>query len=143
MKELFLCLFGFAFVFFGIKFVRKVLNLRKNGIKTLGTVISTEHVSDSNNDADDVGPSRPVYRSTVRFTTKDKQTIEVELGESSLTKDPIGSKRKIVYNPQIPEEVEADNVFSMVIVPLGALGVGLLMFIWGILEMFDVINVIK
>ena len=143
MKELFLTLFGFIFVYFGIKAIRKVLNLKKNGIKTLGTVVSTRHVSNSNNDVDDVGPVRPMYSSTVKFTTKDNQTLEVELGDESSAEDAIGRKRKIIYNPQFPEEVEEDNVFSMVIGPWLALGCGLVMFIWGILEMFEVINVIK
>lgn len=143
MKELFLILFGFAFIYFGFKTVRKILNLKKNGIKTLGTVIGTRHVSNSNNDVDDVGTVRPMYRSTVRFTTIDKRIIEAELSDANAAEDTIGSKRKIIYNPQFPEEVEAYNVFSMVIGPGAALGIGLLMFIWGVLEMFEVINVIK
>jgi len=143
MKELLLSLFGFAFVYVGIKVIRKVLNLKKNGIKTLGTVVSTRPVSATNNDADDVGPVRWMYRSTVKFTTKNNQILEVELGEANSAEDTIGSKRKIIYNPQSPEEVEANNVFSMVIGPWLALVFGLIMFIWGILEMFSIINIIK
>ena len=143
MKELFLSLFGFAFIYFGIKVIRKTLNLKKNGIKTLGTVVSTRHVSTSNTGVDDVGPVRRKYRSTVKFTTKDNQTIEVELGDANGAEDAIGSKRKIIYNPLIPEEVESNNVFSMVIGPWLALIFGLIMFIWGILEIFGIINVIK
>ena len=142
MSEIFLSLFGFAFIFFGIKALRKSLNLKKNGIRTTGTVISTRAVSITNNDADDVGPTRWNYSSTVKFTTIDKQTLEVELGEAG-AEDAIGSKRKIIYNPQSPAEVEPDNVFSMVIAPWLALIFGLIMFIWGILEIFGIINVIK
>jgi len=143
MKELLLSLFGFVFIYLGIKAVRKVLRLKRNGVKTLAKVVSTKHVSNSNNDADDVGPTRLMYRSTVKFTTPKNETIEVELGEANGNEDAIGSKRKIIYNPQFPEEVEADNIFSLIIGPGSALGIGLLMFIWGILEMLEVINVIK
>lgn len=143
MKEIFLILFGFIFIYFGIKTIIKIFNLKKNGIKTLGTVVSTRPVSATNNSADDIGPVRWTYSSTVKFTTKDNQIVEVELGDASGAEDAIGSKIKIIYNPQFPEEVESDNVFSTVIGPLFALGVGLLMFLWGILEMLDVINVLK
>ena len=143
MSELFLSLFGLIFTYFGIKTIKKSLNLNKVGIRTTGTVISTRAVSPTNNDVDDIGPTRYLYSSTVKFTTKDKQTLEVELGDASGREDTIGSKRKIIYNPQFPKEVEGDNVFSMVIGPWLTLVFGLIMFIWGILEMFEVINVIK
>ena len=142
MKELFLCLFGFIFVYVGIKAIKKNLNLKKNGIKTIGTVVSTRHVSTTNNGVDDVGPSRRMYSSTVKFTTKDKQTIEVELGDANSAEDAIGSERKIIYNPQFLEVME-DSVLSMVIAPWLFFGCGLVMFTWGILEMFEVINVMK
>jgi len=143
MKELFLSIFGFLFVYVGIKMIRKILNLKKTGIRTLGTVVSTRPVSVTNNDTDDVGPVRYMYSSTVKFTTKDNQTIEVELGDASGAEDAIGSERKIIYNPLSPEEVEADNIFSLVLGPWLALVFGLGMFIWGILEMFEIIDVIK
>ena len=41
MKELFLCLFGFVFVYAGIKAIKKNRHLKKVGIRTIGTVIST------------------------------------------------------------------------------------------------------
>ena len=77
------------------------------------------------------------------FITKDKQTLEVELGDASGGEDVIGSKIKIIYNPQSPEEVKEDNVLSMVIAPWLFLGCGLFSLLWGILEIFEVINVIK
>lgn len=143
MKELFLTLFGFIFVYVGIKAIKKNRYLQKFGIRTIGIVVSTRHVSNSNNDVDDVGPVRRMYRSTVKFTTKDKEIVEVELGDASGAEDAIGSERKIVYNPQFPKEVKEDNVFSMVIAPWLSLGLGLFMFLWGVLEMFAVINVMK
>lgn len=142
MSEFFLSLFGVAFIFVGIKSIKKSLHVQKNGIRTTGTVISTRAVSLTNNEANDVGPIRRNYSSTVKFITKDKQTLEVELGDAG-AEDAIGSKRKIIYDAQFPEEVQADNVFSMVIGPWLALACGLACFIWGILEMLDVINVLK
>ena len=53
----------------------------------------------------------------MKFTTKDEQTLEVELGDASGAEDAIGSERKIIYDTQFPEEVKEDNVLSMVIAP--------------------------
>ena len=142
MKELFLCLFGFIFVYVGIKAIKKNLNLKKIGIKTIGIVVSTRRYS-SGSQNDPNSTTRWMYRSTVKFITKDKQTIEVELGDANGAEDAIGSERKIIYNPQFPEEVKEDNVLSMVIAPWLALGCGLFSFIWGFLEMFAVINVMR
>lgn len=143
MSELFLSLFGLIFTYGGIMAIKKNLNLKKVGIRTIGTVISTRAVSRTNNSVDDIGPTRWLYRSTVKFTTKDKQIFEVELGDASGREDAIGSKIKIIYDAQIPEEVKENNVLSMVIAPWLFLGCGLFSFLWGILEMFEMINVIK
>jgi len=143
MKELFLILFGLIFTYGGIKAIKKNLNLKKVGIRTLGTVISTRAVRSTNTRVDDTGPTRWLYRPTVKFTTKDEQTLEVELGDASGVEDTIGSKRKIIYDPQFPEEVKENNVLSMVIAPWLGLGCGLFSFLWGILEMLEVVNVIK
>jgi|GEM_PF-2805500 len=143
MKELILSLFGLIFTYGGIIAIKKNLNLKKVGIKTNGTVISTRVERSTNSRVGDTGPTRWHYRPTVKFTTKDKQTLEVELGDASGVEDVIGSKRKIIYNPQFPEEVKEDNVLSMVIVPWLFLGCGLLFFLWGILEMLEIVNIIK
>jgi len=143
MKELFLILFGFIFTYGGIKAIKKNLNLKKVGIRTIGIVISTRAVSSSNNRVGDTGPTRWLYRPTVKFTTKDNRTLEVELGDASGGEDVIGSKRKIIYDAQFPEEVKEDNVLSMVIAPWLGLGFGLGSFIWGILEILGIINVIN
>ena len=82
-----------------------------------------------------------MYRSTVKFTTKNNKVLEIELGEASGAKDAIGSKRKIIYNTLFPQEVEADNIFVLVLGPWVALVIGLGMFIWGVLEMLEIVNI--
>lgn len=143
MKELILSLFGLIFTYGGIIAIKKNLNLKKVGIKTIGTVISTRAERSTNSRVNDTGPIRYLYRSTVKFITKDEQTLEVELGDASGAEDAIGSKIKIIYNPKFPEEVKEDNVLSMLIAPWLFFGLGLGMFTWGILEMFEIINVIN
>ena len=61
MSELFLSLFGLIFTYGGIIAIKKNLNLKKVGIRTIGTVISTRAVSRKNNSVDDVELFRATF----------------------------------------------------------------------------------
>jgi len=144
MTEIILSLFGLLFIYVGIKVIRKSLHLKKNGIRTLGTVISTSsEMTRSRIDNNMADGSGRIYRSTVEYTTEDGRTLEAEIGEGRGVEDAIGSDRKIIYDPELPQEVQADNVLSMSIAPYLFLACGLVSFLWGILEMFGVINVMQ
>lgn len=142
MKELIFSLIGFIIINVGIKGIKKNLHMQKNGIRTIGTVVKTSSEK-STHTQEDGNNNKRVYRSTVKFTTEDARILEVELGDASGVEDAIGSERKIIYDPEFPQEAKSDNQFNMVIAPWLFLGCGLLLFLWGILELFSVTNVLK
>lgn len=140
MHELIIFLIGIVMTFVGFKLVKKNRALLKNGIRTSATVVSTHSYSSDNSDP---GVDGRKFRSTVKFTTKDKQTIEVELGDANRVQDPIGSSRKIIYDPELPQEAQTDDMMSMYIAPLLFFALGIGLFVWGLLEMLSVTNLLS
>jgi len=138
MKELFISVIGFVMIYVAIKSMKKNRHLQKNGIKTIATVVSTFSYSSKKPDNN---TNERMYRSTVKFTTKDNQILEVELGDASSVEDPIGSDRKIIYDPKSPQDAKSDNILNMLITPWLFLGLGIFLLVWGLLEIFSITNV--
>ena len=142
VNELIVIVIGLFIAYIGFEWLKKNQHLQKHGIKTIGTVVSTSsEKSTSIKDAD--GLYQTVYRSTVKFETTDKRIMEVELLENSIIEDPIGTEKKIIYDPQFPQGIKLNKYFNMVIVPWLFFGCGAFTVLWGLLELFDVTSVLK
>lgn len=142
MNALIIIIIGIIIIYVGFEWIKKNRHLLKIGIRTIGTVVSTSsEKSTSIKDKD--GLYETVYYSTVKFTTKDKRTLEVELLHKSVVKDPIGFEKKLIYDPQYPQEVRLINQFNMVIGPWLFLGCGAILFLWGILELSGVTDIVQ
>lgn len=123
-------LIGIGIAYGGVRWIQKNRKLQKNGIKVVATVVSTRHEIDRT-ERDD----RIVYYSTVEFTTKENKVIIVELDYGKGAQDPIGSEKRVIYDPKSPEEVKVDNFMGLVVAPWSLLLGGLFLSVWGVLEM--------
>lgn len=138
MKEIWISLIGFLTIYVAIKLVKKNRYLQKNAIRTIATVVSTFSYSSRKSDNTH---NEKMYRSTVKFETKEKQLVEVEPGDASNIPDPIGSEGKIIYNPEFPQDAKSDNILNRLIAPWLFFGLGVSLFVWGLLEIFSITNV--
>lgn len=89
------------------------------------------------------GGGSGVYHPVVRFLT-DKQewiTQELDIGYSPAKKE--GTKLEIIYDPDAPTNVEINSTFQLEILPRIMVAAGICGLIFGVLELFDVIQLIN
>lgn len=89
------------------------------------------------------GADSGVYYPVVRFLT-DKQewiTQELDIGYSPAKKE--GTKLEIIYDPDAPTNVEINSPFQLEVLPRIMVATGICGLIFGVLELFDVIQLIN
>jgi hypothetical protein len=129
-------------VFAGIYLLKKNKYLLKVGIRTTASVVSNRYSSKNiNSDADHT--TEGVYYPTIQFTTKNKQNILVELNTGRGSAAAIGTKKNIIYDPQFPQKAEVDNRFVLSILPWLVIGTGILGFLWILLKITKLIDVVN
>ena len=134
MKEAIFTLIGIGMIYIGYFSLKKNRQLKKNGIQTVAKVISNRLVGRSRNTSDSDTESHAMYSETVEFKTDKDEIIVVELGDSSAAETPIGTERKIIYDPRFPEKAMANNALSLVIAPYLFALCGLFLVVWGVMQ---------
>jgi hypothetical protein len=116
----------------GVKHWEKGNNLISTGEKSEAVVFK--------NNFRRTGRDGGMYYPVVRFLTKDKEWITKELSIGQTPAMQEGSKIKVIYDPDIPTEVEIDSTFRLEVLPRIFVAIGIIMFIIGILGYLELVD---
>jgi hypothetical protein len=82
------------------------------------------------------------YYPVVRFLTDEKEWITQQLDVGYSPAMPEGTRIDVIYDPEEPENVQINSTFYLEILPRILVALAICGFIFGILEVFDVISLI-
>jgi Protein of unknown function (DUF3592) len=83
-----------------------------------------------------------VYYPVVRFLTDKQEWITQELNIGYLPAKPEGTKLEVLYDPDDPTNVEINSSAQLELLPRLFVGLGIAGLVLGILEAFDIIEII-
>ena len=94
------------------------------------------------NNEDNSGTDGPMYFPVVRFQTDKQEWITKELSVGYSTPEKVGTKIKIIYDPEDPTSFETNSSFHLEILPRLLVAIGLSGLIFMALDIFDLIDVL-
>ena len=89
---------------------------------------------------DDSGTDGPMFYAVIRFSTDKQETITKQRNVGYSTPEKVGTKFKIIYDPEAPNDFEIHSTFSLETLPRLLTGVGVFGLIYIVLEILDVVN---
>ena len=132
--ELIIMIVSLIFGAVGIIQWQKGTYLMRHGKKAIAIVY--KNVYESRNGS---GYFYPV----LRFLTDKQEWITQQLNRGFNPAKEEGSKIEVIYDPEEPEDFELSSSFNLEILPRVFIALGICGFIFGILEVFDVISMIE
>jgi Protein of unknown function (DUF3592) len=116
----------------GISRWRKGNHLLAKGKKANATVFK--------NIRDDSGTDGPMFYAVIRFITDKQETITKQRNVGYSTPQKVGTKLKIIYDPENPNDFEVHSTFNLETLPRLLTGLGVFGLIYIVLEFLDVVN---
>jgi hypothetical protein len=116
----------------GISRWRKGKHLLVKGKKSNATVFKNER--------DDSGTDGPLFYAVIRFLTDKQETITKQRNVGYSTPEKVGTKLKVIYDPENPSDFEIHSKFNLEIMPRLLTGLGAIGMIYIVLEILDVVN---
>ena len=121
-----LLLIGLALLVGGAYFIKRQVDFKRHSLPSIGTVIDYEPLRQSTNSFS--RRARPI----IQFVTADGRKI-IFTNRSLWGAGPtIGSRQKIIYNPEAPSEAMIDSWIYVYLWPLITTGMGLI-FVFSII----------
>ncbi|MCU0402439.1 MAG: DUF3592 domain-containing protein [Algoriphagus sp.] len=130
-NEIILFLISLGAMGVGIHLWQKGSYLLKNGKKASAVIFKNNYSKGSPGNSG-------TYYPVVRFLT-DKQvwiTQELSIGYNPPKKE--GTKVEVIYDPEEPTDVEINSRFQLEILPRLLVCIGVMLLVFGFLELFDV-----
>jgi hypothetical protein len=120
--------FGLAFLVPGVFLGLRTLDLQRNGVKTMGTVVDVRReLSQSAH-----GSSSYHYVSVIEFTTPDNQSHRFDGTVVTSRPETIGTKVNVVYDPKNPENAQSNSVAVGFLIDAAFILVGLFIVVAGL-----------
>ncbi len=112
---------GLLLLFFGAKFLFYTFQVKKNAIKTIGTVIEVKTST---------GRTTSItYSPVIEFATLDGEKHIYDVSRFNYTKYKVGDKINIVYSKKDPADVSVDKFYNIFIPPLVVMSLSILCLI--------------
>jgi hypothetical protein len=134
-SEIILLIISGVLVIVGAVLWQKADHLLANG-KKANAIIFKNTYSGS-------GASGGTYYPVVRFFTDKQEWITQELNTGYLPAKPEGTKLEVLYDPDDPTNVVINSSAELEVLPRLFVGLGIAGLIFGILEAFDIIQIIS
>jgi hypothetical protein len=113
---------------------RKGNHLLANGKKAHAIIFKNNYSTSGSNGG--------VYYPVVRFLTDKQEWITQELNIGYSPPKPEGTKLEVLYDPDDPTNVEINSSMQLEFLPRLFVGLGIAGLIFGVLEAFDIIEII-
>jgi Protein of unknown function (DUF3592) len=132
--ELIVFVVSIIFLMIGISQWKKGNHLMRHGRKATAIIFE--------NKKDNSGTDGPMYYPVVRFQTDKQEWVTRELSVGYSTPEKVGTKIKIIYDPEDPTSFETNSTFHLEILPRLLVAIGICGLVFGVLEVFDFIEVL-
>lgn len=120
------------FLSIGISRWRKGNHLLAKGKKANATVFK--------NVRDDSGTDGPMFYAVIQFLTDKQETITKQRNVGYSSPEKVGTKLKVIYDPENPNDFEIHSTFNLETLPRLLTSLGVFGLIYIILEILDVVN---
>ena len=134
--SLIISLGSLVFIAVGYISMQRGERLIQNGKKTSAIIFKNIYKSTGSKNGG-------LYHPVIRFTTEKKEWITQELNTGYMPAKPQGKKIKVIYDPENSSIVEINSIFQLIILPRFLLAMGIVGFVFGLLEYIEIIHVLS